>query len=433
MPASPEYLRGVRRLCDEREALLIVDEVQCGLGRTGSWFAFEHAGIAPDIVTMAKALGNGMPIGACWARADVAAAFVPGDHATTFGGQPLAARAALATLAVMEREQIPERAARAGQRLSEGLAEGRRRRRRARRRAAHRGRARARSRRQGGRAAVPRCRPRAQRGHARARCGSRRRCSSPTPRSTKPSRSSRPPAPRSGRMSTRSSKSTTSIRRDSTRCSTRRWRGRPTRRRFRRCSRAREWPRCSRSRRRARGSRSRWRSRRSAATRSTSAAKRSVSTRASRSKTSPRTMAGMCAVIAARVFDHRTLERMEAAVDVPIVNLLSDRAHPCQALADLLTLRELHKSRACGSRTWQRPLTSPHGSRLRRGAVSGRHKITRGRNDFLLHAAPVRTAEGRSAREPSNRRGYFQPQAESLGAPISGTRPKCGFAGPASA
>ncbi len=121
VPASPEYLRGVRRLCDEHEALLIVDEVQCGLGRTGTWFAFEHAGIAPDVVTMAKALGNGMPIGACWARADVAAAFAPGDHATTFGGQPLAARAALATLTVMERERIPERAAKAGRRLTEAL------------------------------------------------------------------------------------------------------------------------------------------------------------------------------------------------------------------------------------------------------------------------------------------------------------------------
>jgi len=121
VPASVEYLRGVRRLCDEREALLIVDEVQCGLGRTGSWFAFEHAGIAPDIVTLAKALGNGVPIGACWARADVAAAFAPGDHATTFGGQPLAARAALATLTVMERDHIPQRAARAGRRLSESL------------------------------------------------------------------------------------------------------------------------------------------------------------------------------------------------------------------------------------------------------------------------------------------------------------------------
>ena len=121
VPASTEYLQAVRRLCDEREALLIVDEVQCGLGRTGKWFGFEHAGIKPDIVTMAKALGNGVPIGACWARADVAAAFAPGDHATTFGGQPLAARAALATLTVMEREQVPARAARAGTRLAESL------------------------------------------------------------------------------------------------------------------------------------------------------------------------------------------------------------------------------------------------------------------------------------------------------------------------
>ena len=121
VPASPEYLQGVRRLCNEREALLIVDEVQCGLGRTGKWFGFEHAGIAPDVVTMAKALGNGVPIGACWAKAEVAAAFAPGDHATTFGGQPLAARAALATLAVMERKDVPRRAARAGRLLSEGL------------------------------------------------------------------------------------------------------------------------------------------------------------------------------------------------------------------------------------------------------------------------------------------------------------------------
>src|SRR6185437_1693027 len=115
------YLQGVRRLCDEREALLIVDEVQCGLGRTGKWFAFEHASVRPDIVTMAKALGNGVPIGACWAGADIATSFAPGDHATTFGGQPLAARAALATLTVMEREDVPARAARAGAGLSERL------------------------------------------------------------------------------------------------------------------------------------------------------------------------------------------------------------------------------------------------------------------------------------------------------------------------
>ena len=92
LPRPPGYLEAVRALCDEREALLIVDEVQTGLGRTGKWFGFQHAaGVHPDIVTMAKALGNGMPIGACWARADVAAAFKPGDHATTYGGQPLAA------------------------------------------------------------------------------------------------------------------------------------------------------------------------------------------------------------------------------------------------------------------------------------------------------------------------------------------------------
>jgi acetylornithine/succinyldiaminopimelate/putrescine aminotransferase len=120
-PASAEYLHGVRRLCDEREALLIMDEVQTGLGRTGRWFGFEHSGVRPDVVTMAKALGNGVPIGACWAQADVAAAFAPGDHATTFGGQPLAARAALAVLEIMERERVPERAARAGSRLVEAL------------------------------------------------------------------------------------------------------------------------------------------------------------------------------------------------------------------------------------------------------------------------------------------------------------------------
>jgi acetylornithine/succinyldiaminopimelate/putrescine aminotransferase len=112
----------VRALCDRTGALLIIDEVQTGLGRTGKWFAFEHFGIRPDIVTMAKALGNGVPIGACWATAEAAAAFEPGDHATTFGGQPLAARAALTTVQVMQRENVPELSRRAGARLAEGLA-----------------------------------------------------------------------------------------------------------------------------------------------------------------------------------------------------------------------------------------------------------------------------------------------------------------------
>jgi len=92
------------------------------LGRTGAWFAFQHFGVRPDVVTIAKALGNGMPIGACWATAEVAAAFEPGDHATTYGGQPLAARAALTTVQIMQRENVPERAARAGARLADGLA-----------------------------------------------------------------------------------------------------------------------------------------------------------------------------------------------------------------------------------------------------------------------------------------------------------------------
>lgn len=121
-PASRAYLEGVRRLCDERGALLMLDEVQTGLGRTGEWFAFQHMGIEPDVVTMAKALGNGVPIGACWARADVAAAFEPGDHATTFGGQPLAAAAARAVLEVMEAEDVPARATAAGARLVGALA-----------------------------------------------------------------------------------------------------------------------------------------------------------------------------------------------------------------------------------------------------------------------------------------------------------------------
>ena len=100
----------------------MVDEVQTGLGRTGRWFGYEHFGVAPDVVTLAKALGNGMPIGACWARREIAAVMQPGDHGSTFGGQPLAASAARAVLQVMQRDDVPARAARAGSRLSAALA-----------------------------------------------------------------------------------------------------------------------------------------------------------------------------------------------------------------------------------------------------------------------------------------------------------------------
>ncbi len=118
---SSDYLAGARDLCRERGVLLVLDEVQTGLGRTGRWFAHHAQELRPDVVTVAKALGNGMPVGACWARAEVAAAFGPGDHATTFGGQPLAMSAARATLRVMEVEDVCGRAARAGARLAAGL------------------------------------------------------------------------------------------------------------------------------------------------------------------------------------------------------------------------------------------------------------------------------------------------------------------------
>jgi len=121
-PATPEFFAAVRRICDDRGALLMVDEIQTGLGRTGRWFGFQHFGIEPDVVTMAKALGNGVPIGACWATNEVAAAFAVGDHATTFGGQPFATSAARAVLAAMEEADVPARALAAGGRLAEGLA-----------------------------------------------------------------------------------------------------------------------------------------------------------------------------------------------------------------------------------------------------------------------------------------------------------------------
>lgn len=120
-PASAEYLRAVRALCDERGVLMILDEVQTGFGRTGRWFGHQHADIRPDVMSMAKALGNGVPIGACWARAEIAATYEPGDHGSTYGGQPLAAAAAAAVLEVMEREDVPARAERAGAAFRAGL------------------------------------------------------------------------------------------------------------------------------------------------------------------------------------------------------------------------------------------------------------------------------------------------------------------------
>ncbi len=100
------YLQGLRHLCDQNGWLLMLDEVQCGIGRSGRWFAFQHTGITPDVITLAKGLGSGVPIGACLAKGAAAKVFKPGNHASTFGGNPLACTAALTTLEVIEEEEL---------------------------------------------------------------------------------------------------------------------------------------------------------------------------------------------------------------------------------------------------------------------------------------------------------------------------------------
>ncbi len=121
--ADIEYQRAVRRLCDERGWLLICDEVQCGMGRTGQWFAYQHAGIVPDIVTLAKGLAGGVPIGACLAAGQASGLFGPGNHGSTFGGNQLATAAALAVLGVIERDGLTANAVRLGRLIRDGLAE----------------------------------------------------------------------------------------------------------------------------------------------------------------------------------------------------------------------------------------------------------------------------------------------------------------------
>ena len=108
------YLAGLRRICDERGWLLMVDEVQSGMGRTGAWFGYQHAGIRPDVVTLAKALGNGVPVGAMLADEAAARVFAPGTHASTFGGNPLAMAAAKAVIGTIERDDLVRAAADTG-------------------------------------------------------------------------------------------------------------------------------------------------------------------------------------------------------------------------------------------------------------------------------------------------------------------------------
>ncbi len=116
-----DYLAGLRTLCDRNEWLLMLDEIQTGIGRTGAWFAQEHAGITADVTTVAKALGNGVPIGACLARGPAAEILIPGSHGTTFGGNPLACRAGLAVLDVIERDGLVGRAGELGDRMLDGF------------------------------------------------------------------------------------------------------------------------------------------------------------------------------------------------------------------------------------------------------------------------------------------------------------------------
>jgi acetylornithine/N-succinyldiaminopimelate aminotransferase len=120
-PATTDYLRAVRRLCDERGWLLMLDEVQCGIGRTGKWFAHQWAGIKPDVMPLAKGLGSGVPVGAVVCGPRAADVFGPGNHGTTFGGNPLAMRAGVETLRIMEEEGLLANAASVGAALKAGL------------------------------------------------------------------------------------------------------------------------------------------------------------------------------------------------------------------------------------------------------------------------------------------------------------------------
>ena len=113
-PMSADYLRAIRKLCDERDWLLMIDEVQCGIGRTGQWFAHQWAGIHADVMPLAKGLGSGVPIGAVVAGPKAAGIFQPGNHGTTFGGNPLAMRAGVETLRIMEEDGLLENASRVG-------------------------------------------------------------------------------------------------------------------------------------------------------------------------------------------------------------------------------------------------------------------------------------------------------------------------------
>lgn len=114
IPPPPEYFKIVKEVLDQNDILFIADEVQTGFGRTGKFFAIEHYGVNPDLMTLAKGIADGFPISACTARADIGNAFEPGDHLSTFGGNPVSAAAALANIRILDEENLPKRAAEMG-------------------------------------------------------------------------------------------------------------------------------------------------------------------------------------------------------------------------------------------------------------------------------------------------------------------------------
>jgi len=116
-----QYLQQLRNICDEQNWLLMLDEVQCGIGRTGKWFAFQHSGILPDVMTLAKGLGSGIPIGTCIATGKAAGIFQPGNHGSTFGGNPLACTAGLTTLNILEQDRLLAHAEKLGIYIHQGL------------------------------------------------------------------------------------------------------------------------------------------------------------------------------------------------------------------------------------------------------------------------------------------------------------------------
>jgi len=325
-PADLEYLSAVEAICAQNGVLFMVDEVQTGLARTGEWFAFHHYDVSPDVVTMAKALGNGVPIGATWAKREVADAFQPGDHATTFGGQPLAAAAALKVVEVMIRIDAPARATGRGPSPSRSI-DHRRSARGARTGSSHLMRA-GRHIRPCRRPSRPRLRARGQRRHGN-RIASRPASHGHRYRRRR-SRGDSQESPLMKHLLEIDDLSPTEIEQ------------------ILDLSVSEQLPDLSHEGIALVFEMPPARTRNSAEMAAIQLGAHPVHVVASELKMDERetvedvtrTLALYYSIICARVYDHRTLERMAGVGAAPVVNLLSHEAHPLQALADVLTMRQ---------------------------------------------------------------------------------------------